>query len=121
MRRMMLCAAGLLALTVPAAAQSPEKAHATFIDAKGQQIGRATLTETAGLVEPRAPDLLAVDEALKKLEELDPRKAAIVELRFFGGLDIEQTAESLGISPATVKRDWTFARAFLQREIDSRE
>ena len=48
MRRMMLCAAGLLALTVPAAAQSPEKAHATFIDAKGQQIGRATLTETAG-------------------------------------------------------------------------
>jgi RNA polymerase sigma factor (TIGR02999 family) len=64
-------------------------------------------------------DLIALDVALDKLAGLDPRQARVVELRFFGGLDVEQVAEVLEISPATVKRDWTFARAFLQRELDS--
>ncbi len=63
-------------------------------------------------------DLIALDDALAKLASLDPRQAKVVELRFFAGLDVEQTAEALGISPATVKRDWTFAKAFLYSELD---
>jgi len=62
-------------------------------------------------------DVIAVDEALTRLATLDARQARIVELRDFAGLSIEQTAESLGISPATVKRDWMSARAWLQREL----
>lgn len=79
---------------------------------------RVTLDESVAEAPQRSVDLIALDDALNKLASLDPRQARVVELRFFGGLDIEQTAESLGISPATVKRDWTFARAFLQREMD---
>lgn len=85
---------------------------------RGGQAERVTLTETAGLVEPRGPDLLAVDEALEKLEELDPRKAAIVELRFFAGLTLEETATQLGISPETVGREWRRARAWLCNELE---
>ena len=66
-----------------------------------------------------APDvnLLALDEALGRLETLDPQKSRVVELRYFGGLGIEETAEVIGISPATVKRDWGMARAWLRREL----
>lgn len=63
------------------------------------------------------PRLLALDEALNALAELDARKAHIVELRFFGGLTVDETAEILGISPATVKREWPAARKWLYREI----
>jgi RNA polymerase sigma factor (TIGR02999 family) len=63
-------------------------------------------------------DLIALDDALAKLAALDARQARVVELRFFAGLDVEQTAEALGISPATVKRDWTFAKAFLHTELE---
>jgi RNA polymerase sigma factor (TIGR02999 family) len=62
-------------------------------------------------------DVLALDDALEKLAAVDARQAQIVQLRFFGGLSIEATAEALGISPATVSRDWVFARAFLKREM----
>jgi len=86
---------------------------------RGGQITRVTLTETAGLMAPRGPDLLAVDEALEKLEALDPRKAAIVELRFFAGLTLEETAEQLGISPETVGREWRRTRAWLCNELES--
>jgi RNA polymerase sigma factor (TIGR02999 family) len=65
----------------------------------------------------RDPELLALDEALTGLETLDVRQARIVELRFFGGLTVEETAEVTGISPATVKREWQTARAWLAREI----
>ncbi len=84
---------------------------------------RVTLDDALAAV-PEASvsvDLVALDEALSKLGALDPRQARVVELRFFGGLDVEQTAEALGISVSTVKRDWTFARAFLQRELDEGE
>jgi RNA polymerase sigma factor (TIGR02999 family) len=64
-------------------------------------------------------DLLALNDALARLEELDPRKARVVECRFFGGLSLDETAEALGSSPATVSRDWTFARAWLHRELVS--
>ena len=64
------------------------------------------------------PDLLALDVALEKLGKLDERQAKVVELRYFGGLGIEETAEALGTSPATVKRDWTLAKAWLHRELN---
>jgi len=69
-------------------------------------------------IEPeRDPDVLALDLALDGLEALDPRQARIVELRFFGGLTVEETAEVTGISTATVKREWQTARAWLAREL----
>ena len=71
------------------------------------------------LTTDRDPELLAVDEALTRLESLDARQARIVELRFFGGLSVEETAEVVGISTATVKREWRTARAWLRRELDS--
>ncbi len=62
-------------------------------------------------------DLVALDDALEQLQEFDPRAARLVELRFFGGLTIEETGEVLGLSPATIKREWSTARAWLYREI----
>jgi RNA polymerase sigma factor (TIGR02999 family) len=62
-------------------------------------------------------DLLALHEALERLAALDPEQARLVELRYFGGLTIEETAEALGVSPATVKREWALARAWLRREL----
>jgi len=79
---------------------------------------RVTLDGIAAGHTTEVLDLIAVDDALRKLEALDARQAKVVEARFFAGLDVDQTAEALGISPATVKRDWAFARAFLQRELD---
>jgi RNA polymerase sigma factor (TIGR02999 family) len=67
-------------------------------------------------VEP-APDLLAVDQALERLALEDPRKAQVVELRFFGGLSVEETAAALDVSPRTVQTDWAFARAWLYRTL----
>lgn len=64
-----------------------------------------------------APDFLAIEDALSRLCSLDERKGRIVELRFFGGLSVEETAEVLELSPATVKREWSLARAWLSREI----
>ncbi|MGI9627151.1 MAG: sigma-70 family RNA polymerase sigma factor [Longimicrobiales bacterium] len=66
-----------------------------------------------------AADLLALDQALSKLGQLNERHARIVECRFFAGMEVRDTAEALGISPATVKRDWVLARAWLHRELDS--
>ena len=65
-------------------------------------------------------DLVALDDALKTLSDLDPQQARVVELRFFGGLSIEETASVLSISPATVKREWSTARVWLYREVTSR-
>lgn len=65
----------------------------------------------------RAVSLTALDEALRGLEKLDPRQGRVVELRFFGGLTIEEVAEVLEVSPATVKREWAIAKLWLQREM----
>ncbi len=65
-------------------------------------------------------DIEALDEALQRLSGVDPQQCRIVELRFFGGLSIEETSEALGVSPATVKRDWTTARAWLHHELTTR-
>ena len=66
----------------------------------------------------RSIDLLALDEALERLAALDPDQARLVELRFFGGLTVEETADAMDISPATVKRHWTVACAWLARELE---
>jgi RNA polymerase sigma factor (TIGR02999 family) len=69
------------------------------------------------LVDGRAEELLDLDHALQRLGALDPRQVRIVECRFFGGMSIEETAEALDLSPATVKREWAAARAWLNREL----
>ncbi len=81
--------------------------------------GALQVTLDDGLIvsEKRAADVVALDEALARLCELDPRQGKIVELRFFGGLSIDEAAEVLGVSPGTVMRDWTLAKAWLRREI----
>jgi RNA polymerase sigma factor (sigma-70 family) len=76
-----------------------------------------TLDEAiAGRTEP-AVDMLALDDALDRLGAAEPRWAQVVELRYFAGLEIPEVAAALGVSPATVKRDWQFARAWLSREL----
>ena len=69
------------------------------------------------MVHERAAELLDLDHALERLAALDERQARIVECRFFGGMSIEETAAALALSPATVKRDWSMARAWLNREL----
>ena len=78
---------------------------------------RVELGDQAMSSEPPATDLLALDEALAKLEARDKRKADVVMLRYFAGLSIEETAAALDVSPATVKNEWTFARAWLFRAL----
>ena len=78
---------------------------------------KLTLDAAMNLADQSDVDLVALDGALNRLSELDPQQCRIIELRFFAGLTIEDTSEVLGISPATVKRDWTSARAWLHREI----
>jgi RNA polymerase sigma factor (TIGR02999 family) len=80
---------------------------------------QVTLDERLLVTDPAdAVDLVALDRALTRLASLDPQQARIVELRYFGGLSVDETAEALGISPATVKRHWTVARAWLLRELE---
>lgn len=78
---------------------------------------RIALAEDHAVIEPRVVDILAVDTALRRLSQLDAQQGRIVELRYFGGLSISETADALGISEATVKRDWATARAWLHREM----
>ena len=78
---------------------------------------KVPLEEDAAVVEQRSVDFIALDEALKKLAELDPRQSRLVELRFFGGLTEGEVAEVLGISAIAVKRDWRIARAVLHRQL----
>ena len=77
------------------------------------------LDEALVAVEQNADELHALDEALARLETVNPRYSRIVECRFFAGLSIEETAETLSLSPATVKRDWVTARAWLNRELQA--
>lgn len=78
---------------------------------------RVSLNEATIKTEARDLDIVALDEALERLARMDEQQSRIVELRFFSGLTVEETAEVLGISPATVKRDWSMAKAWLHREI----
>lgn len=89
---------------------------------RAQKRGGGAVAETldddaVAMAEGRADDLIALDEALVRLSSLNERCGRVVECRFFGGMSVEETAEALGTSPATVKRDWTLARAWLNREL----
>lgn len=79
---------------------------------------RLSITSAEKLVQTSEIDLLALNEALEELSRLDPQQGRIVELKFFGGLSIEETAEVLGIGHATVERDWKLARAWLRRQLE---
>lgn len=96
-----------------------ERARARAAAKRGGPRVQVTLDERllVGGDEGAAVDLVALDRALNGLAELDAQQARIVELRFFGGLSVEETADALSISPATVKRDWTVAKAWLLRAI----
>jgi RNA polymerase sigma factor (TIGR02999 family) len=82
---------------------------------------RVSLTGAKILAKSEDLDVVALDEALDRLAEIDEQQSKIVELRFFSGLTVEETAEVLSISPATVKRDWSMAKAWLHRELSSNE
>ncbi len=79
---------------------------------------QVSLADAESLSDERTPDLVALDEALASLAEMDPRRSQVVELRFFGGLNIEETAEILKVSPTTVERDWITAKAWLYQTIN---
>ena len=84
---------------------------------RGDQPQRVTLDEALMVSRGQGEDLVALDEALKTLAEVDPRKSQVVEMRFFGGLSVEETAEVLKVSPDTVLRDWRLAKLWLLREL----
>jgi len=84
---------------------------------RGGAVPKVSLEEVIVVSKERSAELLALDEALTRLASIDPQQGRIIELRFFGGLTLEETAQVLGISPATVKRDWNVARAWLTREV----
>jgi RNA polymerase sigma factor (TIGR02999 family) len=108
-------------------------ARARLADKRGGGAGVLSLDEMAAPEADEAPDttptalqhldahtqeeVSAIDQALLRLEQIDERQSQIVEMRYFGGLTVEQTAEAIGISEATVKREWTLARAWLRREL----
>lgn len=87
---------------------------------RGSNAVKLSLEDIVETARQRPLDLVALDDALGTLAEIDPQQGRIVELRFFAGLSIEETAEVLHISPATVKRDWTAAKAWLYRELSGR-
>jgi RNA polymerase sigma factor (TIGR02999 family) len=98
-----------------------ERARARGAIKRGGDKVRVTMDEGAvGKTDPEV-DVLAIDAALTKLAQVDLQLARIVELRFFGGLTIAETAEAEGVSPATVKRSWTLAKAWLRREVMEEE
>jgi RNA polymerase sigma factor (TIGR02999 family) len=95
--------------------------HAKDRHAKKRQgyAARVSLDDAVSFFEQRELDLVALDEALNGLALLDPQQTQIVELRFFGGLTIEEVAEVLGLSPATIKREWDSAKLWLRRQLSS--
>jgi RNA polymerase sigma factor (TIGR02999 family) len=94
-----------------------DHARARNYGKRGGGAHKVSLDEAAVLSNERAAELIAIDTALTNLEALDPRKSRIVELRFFGGLNLEETAEVMGISSPTVQREWRKARAWLYQEV----
>jgi len=94
-------------------------ARARLSEKRGGDLNRIALEDAISLSQEPDVDVLLLDEALKRLAEFDEQQSRLVELRFFGGLTIEETAHVLGISPATVKREWTVAKAWLFRQMKS--
>jgi RNA polymerase sigma-70 factor (ECF subfamily) len=94
-----------------------ERARARSAAKRGGPKVQVTLDDGLLMTEARSLDLVALDRALVDLARLDPHQARIVELRYFGGMTVEETAEAIGLSPATVKRHWIVAKAWLMREL----
>jgi RNA polymerase sigma factor (TIGR02999 family) len=84
----------------------------------GGQARQVALEDAAAMSQQRAAELVRLDEALEELAKLDPRKSRVVELRYFGGLSLEETAEVLEVSPMTVRRDWRAAKAWLYKAVN---
>ncbi len=84
---------------------------------RGAGVQHVSLDDVAVVGGDRSGDLVALDDAMNELARLDPRKVQIIEMRFFGGLSVEETAEVLKLSPATVRRDWSIAKFWLYREL----
>ena len=84
---------------------------------RGGNVFRTTLDDGMAVAPERPADVVALDEALTRLAEIEPRKVQVVEMRFFGGLEYREIAAILGVSDRTVLRDWTMARAWLYKEL----
>ncbi len=94
-----------------------DHARGHLTEKRGSGYTKVALTEAIVMSREQPAELLALDESLTRVAALDPQQGRIVELRVFAGLTVEETAGILGISPATVKRDWALAKAWLQRQI----
>ncbi len=94
-----------------------EAARAKGFQKRGGGAQKVSLSEVLLTEDAPSPDLLALDIALHALDEIDPRKCRMVEMRFFGGLSVEETADALHVSTGTVMRDWRLAKAWLAREL----
>ena len=94
-----------------------ERARARGAQKRWAELDRVSMTDALAVAADPAGTLPALDDALTRLEQIDPEQARIVELRYFAGLSIEETADALGISPATLKRRWALARAWLFRDL----
>src|SRR5262249_60996285 len=92
-------------------------ARARGLVKRGGDALQVSLADVADMAVPPTQDLIALDDALKTLETLDPRQSRVVELRFFGGLSLGEAAEALQVSVGTVRRDWSLAQAWLYREL----
>lgn len=95
-----------------------DHARAKGSQKRGGRQKKLQLDEALTAAEEQPTELLELDDALKKLQEVDPRRSQVIEMRYFAGMSIEEVAESLAVSPATVKRDWTVAKLWLARELN---
>jgi RNA polymerase sigma factor (TIGR02999 family) len=94
-----------------------DHARSHYAHKRGGEQQRLSLDQALLISEEKSPELFALDDALERLAKVHARQGHVVELRFFGGLTVEETAAVLGVSPETVKLDWRFAKAWLQREL----
>lgn len=94
-----------------------DSARARYQDKRGGAARQVSFDEAAAVSVEHAAEFIALDDALQQLAAIDPRRSRLVELRFFGGLNEEETAEVLKVSPRTVRREWSLARAWLHREL----
>jgi len=85
----------------------------------GQKVVSLDEGDALAIAQERADELVELEEALARLQAINERQARVVECRFYGGMSVEETADALKVSPATVKRDWAIARAWLNRELQS--
>ena len=94
-----------------------DSARARKFQKRGGRVEKVSLDEALTVSSEASPDLVALDDALKALSEVDPRKGQVVEMRFFGGLSVEETSAALHVSTGTVMRDWRLAKVWLLREL----